>query len=222
MLQAASSGSANRHAYADTASAPSRARWGAASSENAASQPSAPSASITPSAVMPPSVHWTPAAPIETVAAATTTRPLSGRRSSSGPAKASTTGTQPMITPTVAGSVSRTPAMTKTLNSTRPVAANAGQAEHLAGAEPRQPTAGERQQCRRGQQVAQELPLGERVCLDAVRGGHQRADERERERGEQRSLQRRAHVSATACVTVFSHWSDAKDQLLHQDQDQSA
>ena len=81
-----------------------------------------PSASSSPAAVMPPPAHWTPAAPSATTAAAATTRPLTLRPPSSGPANASTTGTQPMITPTVAGSVSRTPSITKTLNSTRPVA----------------------------------------------------------------------------------------------------
>ena len=94
---------------------------------------------------------------------------------------ASTTGTQPTITPTVAGSVSRTASITNTLKATRPVAASAPSPSASRACDAREPTARDREQQGGGEQVAQQLALGERVALEAVRGCDERADEGQRD-----------------------------------------
>ena len=98
-----------------------------------------------------------------------------------------------MITPTVAGSVSRTPSITNRLNSTSPVADSATSPSSSRGRRRGRRPRATASSARPASAVAQGLARGERVALDEVRRGHQRADQRERGGGQQGSAQRRAH-----------------------------
>jgi len=82
-----------------------------------------PSAHKKPAKVLEPP-PCAAAAPTLTSTAANNSRPFGKRRCVSGPAKHSTSGTQPTTTPTAAGSDSRNAASKQMLNPTSPVAAS--------------------------------------------------------------------------------------------------
>jgi hypothetical protein len=63
--------------------------------------------------------------------------------------------------------------------------------EGLAPVEPRKAAPGDGQQHEAGSRVAERLPGGERIALDEVGGGDQRAHQGEGAGGEQRSFERR-------------------------------
>ena len=162
----------------DTASAPSLVRWGTASSEKAASQPSAPRASVSPFALMPPPAHWTPAAPAATTTAARITRPLSGRHAAHDHADRGRVG--------LAHALDH-----EQVEEHEPGGGEGEQPEGLSEVEPRKPPTGHGEQHQAGGGIAKRLPRSERIALDEVGGGDQRAHKGEGAGGQQRSAERR-------------------------------